>query len=489
MGKIDEQILIEVIPGETRIAITRGGKLSELFIARDGEESLEGNVLLGRVIRVVPGIEAAFVEIGLPEAGFLGAAEARFDLDGESATGPISSLVSEGDAVLVQVLAGPLDGKGAKLTTRIALPGRYLVFTPLRAGISVSKRVTDGPAVSRLTRLLEAQCQPGDGYMARTRAVQATDGDLIQEAGMLRAGWEEAREKQKSLRPPATLYADKDPVRQVLRERSDIQLRRVVIDDPRAHAQLREFWEGELHLPGDRLHRHQGRQGLFASLDIESQIDAALRSRVPLPSGGSIIIEETAALSAIDVNSGAGSTRATLEATAIATNLEAAEEIIRQIRLRNLAGQLVVDFLPMKRRGNREKLLHALKRELHEDGGRTHVFGFTRLGLVEMTRQRRGRSLARHLLAGGSRAADADPLKSPDAVGFEILRALIRGAPTAGGKGLGVWAAAEVIELLQGGLAAALKETQARLGHAVELTGLNHRAADGFEIAPLGGGN
>ena len=489
MDKASEEILIEVIPGETRIAITRSGKLSELFIAHDGDEGIEGNLIAGRVLRVVPGIEAAFVEIGLPEAGFLGAAEARLNTDGESAGGPISSFVSEGDAVLVQVLADPVAGKGAKLSRRVTLPGRYLVFTPLRAGISVSKRVTDADAVARLTGLFEPHRRANDGYIARTRAVQAKDSDLVKEAVALRATWAEVMEKQKTQHPPATLYADQDPVRQILRERSDGQLKRVVIDDPRAHAQLREFWEGELHLPGDRLSRHQGRQSLFESLDIESQIDAALRPRVGLPSGGSIIIEETEALCAIDVNSGAGSSRGTMEGTAIATNLEAAEEITRQIRLRNLGGQLLVDFLPMKRRGNREKLLHMLKRGLNEDRGRTHVFGFTRLGLLEMTRARRGRSLARHLLAGGTRAPGADPLKSPAAVGFEILRGLAREASVTGGGPLEVRASPEVIKELQNGLAQALKETETRLGRPVALISLDQRAADGFDIVPAGGGD
>jgi ribonuclease G len=489
MGEFDEEILIEVIPGETRIVITRGGKLSELFIARDGDEGIEGNLVLGRVLRVVPGIEAAFVEIGQPEAGFLAAAQARLNEDGARAQGPISSFVAEGDTVLVQVLADPVDGKGAKLTTRVTLPGRYLVFTPLRAGVSVSKRVTDEAAASRLARLIEPHCRPGQGYIARTRAVQAEESDLIQEAAALRALWEQAKEKQKTLRPPATLYADKDPVRQVLRERSDSGLRRVVIDDSRAHAQLRQFWQDELHLPGDWLSRHDGPRGLFESLDIESQIAAALRPRVELASGGSIIIEETQALCAVDVNSGARSTRGTMEGTAIATNLEAAKEIVRQIRLRNLGGQILVDFLPMKRTGNREKLLHVLKRDLNEDRGRTHVFGFTRLGLLEMTRLRRGRSLARQLLAGGAQATDADPLKAPSAVGFEILRALLREAPAVGGKGLEVRAAGRVIEELQNGLAAALKETESRLGRPVALTRLDARAADHFDIAPAGEGD
>ncbi|MDP6174352.1 MAG: ribonuclease E/G, partial [Rhodospirillales bacterium] len=278
MSGAGEEILIEVIPGETLIAVTQGGLLTELFIHRLGEESQEGNIYLGRVIRVVPSIEAAFVELGLDEPGFLDASDARLEQGGGA---KISDMLREGDKVLVQVLSDPREDKGAKLTRRINPP---------------------------------------------------------------EAGAAELEEKQKKMRPPALLSGGQDPIRRVLLERDLNQLHGLSINDSRTLRNLRPFWEGELNLPGDLLHHHKGHPGLFASQDIETQIDEALMPRVGLSSGGSIYIEATEALIAIDVNSGAVATPGSQEDKAIQTNLEAAREILRQMRreLQSLAGYSVV---------------------------------------------------------------------------------------------------------------------------------------------------
>lgn len=481
-----EEIFVNVIPGETRVAITLDGRLNELFVARKGSESIEGNLYLGRVLRVVPGIEAAFVEIGLEGAGFLGAAEARIGENGEQAARRISSSVTEGEAIIVQASADPVGDKGARLTTRVTLPGRCLVFTPFRAGVSVSRRIEDEATVKRLHKLLKDEMADGTGFIARTRATTASDDDLTHEARMLSRQWSAVLEKRKDARPPALLHTDQDPVRRVLRERADEHIRRAVIDDARALAELRPFWEEELRFTADRLEAYTGSTPLFEAVGIEEQIDAVLESEVPLPSGGSLIIEETAALSAIDVNSGTRVNRGTMEGTAIATNLEAAVEAARQIRLRNLGGQMVIDFLPMKRVGNREKLLHMLRRGVSTDRGTTHVFGFTRLGLVEMTRRRRGRSLAHHMLGVSAETPPPNPVKSAEAVAFEIVRALLHAARINRGKAVSLTAAPEVVAMLEGPLADVLAETEARLGGGLKFDLLESGPRDRFRITPAG---
>ena len=367
-----------------------------------------------------PAIQAAFVDIGVGRSGFLAAAEAR-PVGREG--GNITDFVGEGDAVVVQATTDPVDDKGPRLTTRPTLPGRYLVATPGQDDIRISRRIEDDGERDRLLDLVEQIAEPDEGFILRTAATQADRQDLVRDIEALRAVWRDIEARRVDANAPASLYREFDPLRRVLRDEAGPDLGRIIVDDPDTLAEVRRAAGDLFPAAADRLIAHDGDEPLFEAFDVESQIEAALVPVVALPSGGRLIIEETRSVTAIDVDS-AGHTAGGPEETALAVNLEAAAEIAGQLRLRNLAGHIVVDFISMRQRHSGGQVLDALREAVAADLTQTHVAGFTRLGLVEMTRQRRHASLAEILLA----PAASGRLKSPQTIALETLRRVPREA-------------------------------------------------------------
>ncbi len=480
-----DKILINSGPGETRVALVEQMRLCELVVTRADAQSFVGNVYLGRVERVLPAIQAAFVEIGLERAGFLAASEARHEARPvtDESGGAISDYVGEGDQVLVQVQRDPFEDKGAKLTMRISLPGRFLVYTPDQHGIKVSRRIEDEAARARLTGLLEDLAADDKGFIVRTSAAEAGDQEFSQDIQYLCAAWEEIVTARGNHRAPARLHRDLDPALQALRDEGGPDVKKIITDDPQSLSEIKAFCERFAPDLSPKAELHDGPQALFEAHDIEEQIERALSPAADLASGGDIVINETAALTAIDVNIGAASEGRGHEETALAVNLEAATAIAQQIRLRNLSGLIVIDFVSMKRHGAGEQVLEKFRREMARDSRPAYVVGFTRLGLVEMTRPRRRDSLS-HILGGPCPACQgAGFLKSPESVAFEALRAVA----STSGAALTLRAAPQVITALKGPASAALKEVEARLGQPLGLEPDAALPQERYDVVPGNG--
>ncbi len=477
--------LIEVAPGQRRIAMVEDGRLSELVVDRPGRQSVTGNIYLGRVERILPSIQAAFVGMGLERSGFLGLAEARpaNHGDGSGAGGEgITDYVSEGDAVLVQALNDPVSDKGAKVTTRITLPGRFVVYTPGQAGIRMSRRLVAEGKAGPIEAMVSKLARDGEGFILRSAAGDATDESLTDDIDSLRAAWETIGEARRTARPPACLHRDLDPVQRLFREEAGPRLGRIVVDDAGVLAELRAACTRLSPGLADRLEMHSAGTALFDAYDIEGQIEEALSPTVALPSGGGIVIEETTALTAIDVNTGGRTISGGPERAAVDANMAAIPEIARHIRLRNLGGLVVVDFVSMRRQGNRQAVIDALRQAVSSDHCPVHVAGFTRFGLVEMTRERRRASLSETLLAPCPACTGAGRVYSPEAAAYDALRRIRNQQNARPAQPLTVRAPGRVIEALKNLAPETLAQVEEQTGRAVDLICDDSLAADRFEV-------
>ncbi len=477
-----DRILIDAGPGETRVAFLEGERLRELWVDRDGAGSLVGNIYLGRVEHVAAGIAAAFVDIGRERSGFLGLADTRpAQPSGETPKDRISDYLSEGDAVLVQVQRDPAADKGAKLTTRLSLTGRFAVLLPDSEEVHLSRRVDGKAERERLQEFIRQIRQPGEGIILRTVAAGAETAELEQDIERLRRQRSAIEARVAAVRAPALIQAEPGAARRALRDETGADVREIMVAADRLLGELRR--ECEERTPGlaARLVAHDGPAALFEDYGVEEGIDRALARQVDLPSGGSIIIDETAALVAIDVNTG-GKAGGGPDEAASRANLEAVAEIAVQLRLRNLSGQFAVDFVPLKKRRNQAEVVEALRAAVADDRCPTHVFGFTRLGLVEMTRQRRSPSL-REVLCSPCPACDGTAsLRSPLTLALESLRRALRADRAAPGAGVEVVAPPAVVEALEGAAAQALAATRERLGGRLVVRAEPGQAPDRIEI-------
>ncbi len=469
-----DHVLINKAPGETRVALMSQGRLAELLVSRRGSESIVGNIYLGRVEAVLKGLEAAFVDIGEERAGFLALAETR-PPGGLGRTGEtdgskdgIGDYLNEGDARLVQVMRDPVEDKGAKLTTHINLAGVNLVFRPGQPGVTVSRRIEDEAERQRLTGVIEGLGASEDGFIIRTAAADAGDEDLGHEAQGLQSRWTELRHQRANAKAPSLMRAELGPAVRALRDLGPRGIERVIADDPDVLAEVRAFCETEIPALVPLIEAHKGKKELFDTFGAEEQIDRALSPVVGLPGGGSLIISQTPALTAIDVNSG-GADSGTREQTALDVDREAAAEIAREIRLRNISGLIVVDFVPIRDSDHKQNLLDALNAAVAADPQGPHVVGYTRMGLVEMTRRKQGLSL-QEIFTGvwGAWTGEAGqgPQKSPLTLALEALRGALREGPGAA-KGLVLKTSPVVADALKGPAAAALKEAEEKLGLAI----------------------
>ena len=472
--RIDE-ILMATSPGETRAALVSEGRLVELVVERQNAASLVGNVYLGRVNKVVPSMDASFVELGTARAGFLAGADVRRALNAQGDptrgrrgdTGPIASAVTEGEALLVQVTKDAFAQKGPRLSTEIALPGHWLVYTPNRPGLSLSRRISSAEERARLEAAIAPHLGTGEGVILRTAAEGVEDRKLLDDLIPLRKAWGDLLARAKDTKAPALLFSEPDPVNRVLRDHAGPGLRRVFCDT----REVRERAAAYLAREGEDVeaHFHRGPEPLFARHDVEDQIAHALDPVVELPSGGSLAIGALEALTAIDVNSGRHTGAGRFADAILAVNLEAAPEIARQIRLRNLAGLIVIDFVHMEDASQRMRVTNALRAALAGDPVPTQLAGMTSLGLFEMTRKRVRESLRDALMAPCATCGGAGWLKSPETIAYEILRAAERAAATSGGRAVSAIAGADVVTALEEGAKAARAQLESRLGRPLGL--------------------
>lgn len=473
---MDDELLIEAGPVETRIALIEDGRLAQLdFADPDEAGSVLGTVWLGRVTRVLPAIQAAFVDIGLARAGFLAAADARGLKPGETR---IERLVHEGQAVPVQATKEPIGDKGVKLTAAIALPGRYLVLTPARPGLSVSRRIGDAAERARLEGAL-APLLGDDGGILRTAAEGADAALLAADVARLKAVAADIARRRAAAKAPAELWRDADPVLRALRDLAGPRVGRIRIDGAETFAQARAWADAAAPELGSRLERFEGPGALFDQREVEADIARALMLRLDLPSGGTIHFGTTAALTAIDVDTGRQTGGRDFARTALATNREAAREIARQIRLRGIGGLIVIDFVHADQPGLQAEVVAELRAALARDPAPLRVLPMSELGLVEMTRRRTGESLESRLTENCDTCDGRGRRPTLRAVLASVAHRVMQEARARPGLPLTVACSPDVATVLEGDVAARLAR---RTGAAVAVVADAARLRDAFDV-------
>jgi ribonuclease G len=433
------QLIVSVSPWDVRAALIEDGRLAEFFVERPNQQDPTGNIYQGRVQKVLPGMAAAFVDIGLAKPGYLFAQEAapfldyvpEFWLQGEKneplsppPTPPIADLVSEGQDLMVQVWRPPLRNKGARLTTHISLPGRYLVYLPTYPHLAVSRRLTPENERQRLLQLLMELKPREGGLIARTASAWQTLETLATERDALVALWQQICRKSKKVSAPALLYQELPVIRRLVRDLISPEVTSIKVDDPATAEEIRGHLKLEQADRAAVVDLYQGQEPIFSNASIEEDWWRLLFHQVWLKSGGYIVIDPTEALTAIDVNSGKFIRGRDLAETILTTNLEAAREIARQVRLRNLSGIIVIDFIDMEDPAHREQVCQTLKVALQRDRVRTTVYPMSPLGLVEMTRQRLRNSLAQAVTEPCPGCRGQGAVLSPLVVAHDLLRQL-----------------------------------------------------------------
>jgi ribonuclease G len=490
---VTAEILVNVAPAETRAVLVEDGIAQELYVERRSRRGLVGNLYRGRVTRVLPGMQAAFLDIGLERTAFLHAADIVTPPPDETVAGlaplgtpPIEDvrrLLSPGDDLLVQVIKDPIGTKGARLTTYITLPARFLVFLPRGEGIGVSSRIEDESERQRL-KSAAAQwlgAQASGGYILRTAAQGVAAERLREDMEYLRKLWHHVRTRAIQIPPGALVHEDLPLPLRVLRDELSRGVVRVLVDSAAEHARMSAFVKEFMPESGSRIELHEGPRPIFDLHGIEEDIGKALERQVPLKSGGHLIIDQREAMTTIDVNTGAYVGHRNLEETTFRTNLEAAACIGRQLRLRNLGGIIIIDFIDMHDESHRRQVLASLEHSLAGDRAQARIVSLSPLGLVEMTRKRTRESLE-HLLCEPCRScAGRGFVKTPQTVCNEIFREVMRQGPHAAGRELLILAHPDVIERLLEA-EAALSELKAQVGLPIRLQVEGLYGVDQFDL-------
>ena len=456
MAEPTQEILINWTPHETRVAVIENGSVQELHLERSLERGLVGNIYLGRVVRVLPGMQSAFIDIGLERAAFLHVADliGNGPRDIERPTPlPIEKQVFEGQALLVQVLKDPIGTKGARLSTQVSIAGRMLVYLPQDDHIGISQRIGSPELRESLRTRMQTLAGPlgskaGGGFILRTNAEDASDEELAEDIAYLRKIWTVLRERSHALSPGSLLYQDVDLAERVLRDLSSERTVAIRIDSLQQFERLGAFGRNFTPTAVGKLEHYRGERAIFDLYGVEEEIARALARRVDLKSGGYLVIDQTEALTTVDVNTGGFVGTRNFDETIFKTNLESAGAIARQLRLRNLGGIIIVDFIDMTREDHRVAVLAELRKHLARDRTKTTVSGYTQLGLVEMTRKRTRESLARLLCEPCPTCEGRAQVKTARSVCYDILREILREARQFNPREFRVIASAAVVEML-----------------------------------------
>jgi ribonuclease G len=429
----NEEFLINFTPQETRVAQLQQGVVQELHIERTNGRGIVGNIYLGRVARVLPGMQSAFVDIGLERTAFLHVADIwgeRQSGSGHDGPRPIERILSEGQQLTVQVLKDPIGTKGARLSTQISLAGRLLVYLPQEKHIGISQRIENEESREQLRSRIQSLLPPDEqgGFIARTMAESAGETELANDITYLRRLWSEIKNRGKEAHAPFMLHHDLTLAQRLLRDLVSHETARIVIDSRENFQKLSLFAQEYMPQLAPLLTHYVGERPLFDLHSVEEEIQRALARRVELKSGGYLIFDQTEALTTIDVNTGGFVGSRNFDDTIFKTNLEAAQTIARQLRLRNLGGIIIVDFIDMETPEHRDAVLTEFNKALSRDHTRITVNGFTALGLVEMTRKRTRESLAHVLCESCPSCGGRGEVKTAQTVAYEILRELLREA-------------------------------------------------------------
>ncbi|SHO55607.1 ribonuclease G [Vibrio quintilis] len=470
------ELLLNVTPSETRVAMIEDGILQEIHIERDAKRGIVGNIYKGKVSRILPGMQAAFIDIGLDKAAFLHASDivphtecVAENEKQQFQVRDISELVRQGQDIVVQVVKDPLGTKGARLTTDITLPSRYLVFMPGASHVGVSQRIESEKERERLKNIVSHYCDELGGFIIRTAAESADEKELSQDAAFLKRLWSKVLERRSRYKTRAKLYGEPGLSQRILRDFVGTELTKVLIDSRLEYENLIDFTSEYVPELSDKLALYEGDKPIFDMYDIENEIQRSLDRKVNLKSGGYLIIDQTEAMTTIDINTGAFVGRRNLEDTIFNTNIEATQAIARQLRLRNLGGIIIIDFIDMSSDEHRQRVLASLEMALIYDRVKTNVNGFTQLGLVEMTRKRTRESIE-HVLCSVCPACEGRGyVKTVETVCFEILREITRVNRAYDSDKFVVYASPAVAETLQGDESHALAELEVFIGKQVRI--------------------
>ncbi len=466
---MSEEILINVTPPETRVAVIENGVVQEIIIERAARRGLVGNIYKGKVCRVLPGMQAAFVDIGLERAAFLHASDIHNTSGREQ---PITELVHEGGEIVVQVVKDPLGSKGARLTTNISIPSRYMVFMPNMRSVGVSQKIEDEDERVRLREILArfaAESELPAGFIARTAAEGIDEEALRQDMLYLQRLWQSIKEKARNVKAVEVLHEDLPLGLRALRDLVGPEVERVRIDSRSTFEKARQFAHKFLPDADTQIEYYPGERPIFDLYGVEDEIQKALRRTVELKSGGHLVIDQTEAMTTIDVNTGAFVGHRNLEETIFKTNLEAAQAICRQLRLRNLGGIIIIDFIDMSDPDHRRQVIRALERCLARDHAKTQISEVSSLGLVEMTRKRTRESLEHVLCETCPTCRGRGSIKTAETTCYEIFREILREARQFDVEQLLVLAAPDVIDRLLDEESQHLAELEQFIGKPIKL--------------------
>ena len=498
---MQNEIIVNAEAGETRVALLERSQFTEFHIERTATKDVVGNVIKARVRRVLPGMQAAFVDIGLEKAGFLYVGDYFEEpTDGStadngrgrgrgrrsrSAPPPIDTVLREGQEIVVQIAKEPIGSKGARITSHVSIAGRHLVLTPWSPRVGVSRRIGSDKERRRLREVVERLRPKELGFIIRTAGDGLKESDLEADIKYLTTVWSEIQQKKETARSPAVLYAEPDLPQRVLRDFANSDTKRILIDSKKVYENLVEFSKRFVSDPQPRIERYEGREPLFDHLDLEAQIHANLERKVPLKSGGSLVIDQSEALTAIDVNSGRYVGKHDLEETVYRTNLEAVKEVVAQLRFRNIGGLIIIDLIDMESRDNREKVYRSLQEAVRSDKAKTNVLKISELGLVEMTRKRTRENLVQALCEPCPSCEGRGYVLSSESIAFKVLREIRKDMPAFSGREIAVTVAPQVAHQLLGAEGGALEELSEELGRTIEVRARPGLHQEQFELSAL----
>ncbi|MGH8125724.1 MAG: ribonuclease G [Rhodanobacteraceae bacterium] len=490
-----EEILINVTPREARVGVVENGMLQEVHVERTGHRGYVGNIYCGRVKRVMPGMQAAFVDVGLERSAFLHAADvARPALNTDPVEGtapapaaipPIAGLVHEGQRVIVQVIKDPIGSKGARLSTTLSIPSRYLVLLPDSATLGVSVRIEHEAERERLRGILSGLAGGGFGLIARTNAEGLDAEALGEDVDYVTRVWQTVAQAIARAEPGERVYAEPPLPLRVLRDLMHDDIEKVRVDSRETFERTLVFARQFMPDLTGRVEHYPGARPIFDLYGVEDEIQKALRKEVPLKSGGYLVIDQTEAMTTIDVNTGAYLGSRNLEETAFRTNLEAAQAAARQLRLRNLGGIIIIDFIDMLDAEHKRQVLRTLEKALARDHAKTTVYEMSPLGLVEMTRKRTTESLARQLCEPCPACTGRGILKTTETVVYEIFREITRAVRQFEAEKLLVLAAPAVVARMLEDESAAVAELETFIGKSIRFQPEEQYGQEQFDVVLL----
>jgi len=497
---MSEEILINVTPRETRVAVIENGMLQEVQLERSSRRGYVGNIYKGKVLRVMPGMQAAFVDIGLDRAAFLHASDIQrnavvAEVDGEAGAVPtqtptpvpsILELVRDGQEVVVQVVKDPIGSKGARLTTQLSIPSRYLVFLPESRVLGVSARIEDEAERQRLKTLMGSLVAgAAEGYIVRTNAEGQSEQALAEDVAYLRRAWELVQSEVPGSRVGGCVYEDLSLPLRALRDRMHDEVEKVRVDSRETFDRIRAFAEQFLPELIERIEHYPGERPIFDLYGVEDEIQRALQKEVPLKSGGYLVIDQTEAMTTIDVNTGSFLGQRNLEETVYRTNLEAAQAAARQLRVRNLGGIIIIDFIDMTDAEHRRQVLRLLEKSLARDHAKTTVYDFSPLGLVEMTRKRTTESLERQLCEPCPACSGRGSIKTTETLTYEIFREITRAVRQFDAQKLLVIASSRVVGKILDEESSAVAELEEFIGKSIRFQADEQYAQEQYDVVLL----